>query len=1034
MANNSETPTHKPHPVCVEDLSTEDEDSVLVSMNQHGKYSIYMTDGKTMAESAYGMTGVSMRETGSLHAEEIHSTVQGTETETVMEVTDVVREIVPGRPSRESSVNSDHNDSDSIKPRPAPAQNLHVVKPPGREVALADGEAQFIAIPHKDLIRIPADQLVITAEKSTSSWFSMSSAGGTVSSPPASSSTVSPGGTVSSSLTPPKQSGSAQIDLNAKATKETDPVKKDTGSFQVETSRVTTDTVVDGQSNTTTVAQPPGSDTTHSDTVSSSSTVAVNHMETSTSTTSLTASKTVNLQTSTVTEAKSQQEVMQISDQSEQSVVPKSLNDSESFIDSLEEVAKFPTHSTSTPVKSLTSEVSHSSEAITHVQSQTSTVSLQASRDSEATNQRVQHIEKNTHTSRSLDISHIVQEHTINETYSQRPDVSDNSDFKIYMHMSEELGKVTREKARLEGHVEMLEAEAKQTLNDRADLQARVAALSEKLKTFESSQVGIVGDRNALAADLETLRQDRARLEQVAVDASKLLQDKDTDIKTCKDDIRLGHEAQDKLQEKIKELKREMSGSEVTVQDLKSKIAELYVEFQTCNQNKILAESEIKSLQSEIKSLSTGKEWYQDQLHAVQESKAQLRNEITRIKSEMIAQSTAIEKLKVDNIRVKQQLSETEQRGLREKEMLARHLEAIELDMVDREAAFVQIQRERQTMETALQHKSDDLPPDLADELKKAKNDLRRRQAQVGSLEHERDELVKRITLAQESIAERDRNVDDSEKKLLDLEITLKQAQLEITTKDEQVLQMNQEKSALEVELSRAKEEKKTFDSALQTLKSDMGKVEHSFKGLKTELSDKQSELARLRSANQSLKEKVENVEDISINAAVKESVQQAAVHSADVPYKVDEALLQELEHLRQSQSGLKKQVALLQSETSDSTKALISQNEVLDKEIATLKGQLEGSEVDKQALTAERDNVQRDLMSTKERILELDLNFQKVLQEQETLVTKLESTTTAAAVAETSDQVDQVSAYSPYQVNKTSVDKLDYPLLVSKN
>ena len=67
---------------------------------------------------------------------------------------------------------------------------------------------------------------------------------------------------------------------------------------------------------------------------------------------------------------------------------------------------------------------------------------------------------------------------------------------------------------------------------------------------------------------------------QVIVDAQKLLEDKDADLHTLREDINLGKRAQDQLQATITDLKRDVQTRETTVTDLKGKIAELYVQFQ----------------------------------------------------------------------------------------------------------------------------------------------------------------------------------------------------------------------------------------------------------------------------------------------------------------------------------------------------------------------------------------------------------------------------------------------------------------------
>lgn len=130
------------------------------------------------------------------------------------------------------------------------------------------------------------------------------------------------------------------------------------------------------------------------------------------------------------------------------------------------------------------------------------------------------------------------------------------------------------------------------------------------LRSREKSRVGLTGDRDALSADLETLRQNRARLEAVIIDAHKLLEDKDQDLKVLENDLEEARNVSTKHVDRLKSSMTDVKSRDATIADLKAKITELYVEFQTTNQNRILAENEVGSLQGELKSMAAAKEWY----------------------------------------------------------------------------------------------------------------------------------------------------------------------------------------------------------------------------------------------------------------------------------------------------------------------------------------------------------------------------------------------------------------------------------------
>ena len=566
-------------------------------------------------------------------------------------------------------------------------------------------------------------------------------------------------------------------------------------------------------------------------------------------------------------------------------------------------------------------------------------------------------------------------------------------------HDNQEVDNLQKENAKLQGQLEIMAMEVKVALKERAELQSQLGAVDQQLRSQKSNAQGIIGDRDALTADLETLRQNRTRLEYVIIDAQKLLEEKDIDIDNLQDDVKEAQEVSDKLQENIKTLKQSLQVRDDTVGDLKSKVAELYVDFQTTNQNKILAECEIQSLQSEIKSLGSAKEWYQEQLHLAQKARTDLQKEVTQVKSEMIAQGTIIERLKAEQSRVKQNLSETQQKALREKELLARHLETIESDMLEREAAFLQIQQERESMRHALDnHEPTEVfkvPAEITEELRVAKNDLKRRIAQIGVLEHEQAELVRRITLSQESILERDNTIENMDKKSVDVEVNLKQSELQLESKDQEILSLKDVIAGLEVELNASQEEKKTFDAALNTLKGDMGKVEESFINMKRELQVKTKQVYLLKSEKMNsprdlatihVERTVEKQPDI-----IEEAKQRSASNDFTDARQVDENVLQELENLKAEKSNIQAclDAALVDKqevvELREAKKALVKQAEELSAEI-------DGAKSHVVSVESEREEIQKDLIVSKERLIEMGLTIRGLTEGKEDLEARLQS------------------------------------------
>lgn len=70
-----------------------------------------------------------------------------------------------------------------------------------------------------------------------------------------------------------------------------------------------------------------------------------------------------------------------------------------------------------------------------------------------------------------------------------------------------------------------------------------------------------------------------------------------------------------------------------------------------------------------------------------------------------MTQAGLLEHLKLENVSLSHQLTETQHRSIKEKERIAVQLQSIEADMLDQEAAFVQIQEAKTMVEEDLQRR-----------------------------------------------------------------------------------------------------------------------------------------------------------------------------------------------------------------------------------------------------------------------------------------------------------------------------------------
>ena len=443
--------------------------------------------------------------------------------------------------------------------------------------------------------------------------------------------------------------------------------------------------------------------------------------------------------------------------------------------------------------------------------------------------------------------------------------------------LQKQLNTVLKDKAKLEGQLEVVTGEAQSILQERADLQAQLASLRLKILSRKSGEAD--SEKYSLKQELDHVKRSHDLLEQSLQETQQLLEDKVEEIKQLNDELQMAQESTDKLHLKMKDVYDHLKSKEFTIQALKNKVSELYIEVQTVLQNKMDSETEIRAARSDIATLLNSKDWYQQQLQLAHEVRSQLQRELTMLQAQTVSQTTIVERLKMENGRLRQQLNESQQKALKQKEVLAKHLEAIESDMMEREASYLEIQRERsmieETFNTKLQLAKDEksrlsllmqINNDLETQLDKAQENLQKKHTQIYSLENEQIELMKKLTLYEENILEKDRVTEELNQKLIEVENQLHVFQSSLSSKDMEVLKLKEEKASTEIALKAALQEKATVDGALDLLKADLSKVERSFKQMKQELGVKDVDLERLAVDKKELATELERLrKDLSI-------------------------------------------------------------------------------------------------------------------------------------------------------------------------
>ncbi|XP_014678619.1 PREDICTED: golgin subfamily A member 3-like, partial [Priapulus caudatus] len=417
-----------------------------------------------------------------------------------------------------------------------------------------------------------------------------------------------------------------------------------------------------------------------------------------------------------------------------------------------------------------------------------------------------------------------------------------------------------REKSHLEGRLEAVMADGRASLREKSELKAELARSRSRLRSQADASHVAAGERDASVADLASLRGHREQLERSLVALQGALEEKAAEMGLAQVALSGMRETNEGLQARIDELKTELQAKEGVVKDLKDKIVELHVELQTTVQEKMQADNSSRSLKNEMAATLSAKDWYQEQLKFAQEVRSKIQKELAQLQTSAVVQGSLVEKLRSENAQVRQQLLESQQRAMQDKESLARNLETIQADIMEREAAFEQVEREKNMTQESIRtklHATEEerskmftltiKSTELEHQLELATNELKVREAALATFEDQQKELLSRLALSQEAIATKDLEHDEVTQQYMELQSKLAALQKDMDARDADIHRLKESKAAVEVQLSSAQDEKKVFDLALQKLKGDMNRVEHSYRLMRQELNVKSTRLEEVQ-------------------------------------------------------------------------------------------------------------------------------------------------------------------------------------------
>ncbi|XP_072809792.1 golgin subfamily A member 3 isoform X2 [Vicugna pacos] len=534
----------------------------------------------------------------------------------------------------------------------------------------------------------------------------------------------------------------------------------------------------------------------------------------------------------------------------------------------------------------------------------------------------------------------------------------------------DEMLQVLKEKMRLEGQLEALSLEASQALKEKAELQAQLAALSTRLQAQVEFSHSSQQRQDSLSSEVDTLKQSCWDLEQAMTDLQNMLEAKNASLASSNSDLQVAEEQYQRLMAKVEEMQRSILSKDNTVHDLRQQMTALQSQLQQVQLERTTLASKLKASQAEISSLQNVRQWYQQQLALAQEARVRLQGEMAHIQVGQMTQAGLLEHLKLENVSLSHQLTETQQKSIKEKERIAAQLQGIEADMLDQEAAFVQIQEAKTMVEEDLQRKLEEFEDEkeqlqkmvasaatLEQHLEQVKVTLLQRDQQLEALQQEHLDLLKQFTATQEALQTREQSLGGLQMQYDELQARLEELQGEAASKDDAIHFLQNEKIVLEVALQAAKSSREEFARGAKRLEEGTQETSETLEQLRRELAIKSGQVEHLQQEAAALKKQTQKIKEQFLQQKVMVEAYRRDATSKDQ----------------------------LISELKATKKRLDSEMRELRQEFIQLQGE-------KRSVEVEHTRLQREVSQARQQVVDLEGHLQSAQRERDEAETRLQS------------------------------------------
>ncbi|XP_046697702.1 golgin subfamily A member 3 isoform X2 [Silurus meridionalis] len=439
----------------------------------------------------------------------------------------------------------------------------------------------------------------------------------------------------------------------------------------------------------------------------------------------------------------------------------------------------------------------------------------------------------------------------------------------------DELLQVLKEKMRLEGQLESLSSEASQALKEKTELQAELAALDARLRA-QCEETRVSTERQAsLASEVSSLRSEAVGLERSMAELQGQLEEKNTGMESLSKDLQLAEQQYQRLMGRVEDMQQNLSSRDTTVSELRLQLSGLHTQLQQVEAERGALNSRLQTSQAEVQSLQQLRSWYQQQLAIAQEARVRLQGQMANMQAGHMTQVGMLETLKIENVSLSHQLTESKHRSIKEKERIAVQLQSIETDMLTQEAAILQIQDAKSMVEEDLQRKLEEFEEEreqllkaasktasLERELEEVRVSLSQKEGQLSAFQREHVDLMKKLTETQDALQSKEQALQLMEARYEQLQAELAELQSDSFTHDEELHSLRNEKIVLEVALQAARAEKDQLGDGAEKLGQEVLDSSDALERLGQEVQVQATQIESLQQENVSLKKHTQKLKE----------------------------------------------------------------------------------------------------------------------------------------------------------------------------